>query len=35
MGGAKHGLWERRQRGYQAMGYWVIPQASGLFDPDG
>ena len=28
-------MWERRQRGYQAMGYRVIPQASGLFDPDG
>lgn len=27
-------MWERRQRGYQAMGYRVIPQASGLFDPD-
>ena len=26
-------MWERRQRGYQAMGYRVIPQASGLFDP--
>jgi len=27
-------MWERRQRGYQAMGYRVIPSASGLFDPD-
>ena len=27
-------MWERRQRGYQAMGYRVIPQGSGLFDPD-
>lgn len=27
-------MWERRQRGYQAMGYRVIPQASGLLDPD-
>lgn len=26
-------MWERRQRGYQAMGYRVIPQASELFDP--
>jgi hypothetical protein len=27
-------MWERRQRGYQAMGYRVAPSASGLFDPD-
>jgi superfamily II DNA or RNA helicase len=27
-------MWERRQRGYQAMGYRVIPHGSGLFDPD-
>jgi len=27
-------MWERRQRGYHAMEYRVIPQASGLFDPD-
>ena len=27
-------MWERLQRGYQAMGYRVIPQGSGLFDPD-
>lgn len=27
-------MWERCQRGYQAMGYRLIPQASGLFDPD-
>jgi len=26
-------MWERRQRGYQAMGYRLVPQASGLFDP--
>lgn len=27
-------MWERHQRGYQAMGYRVVPSASGLFDPD-
>ena len=27
-------MWDRRQRAYQAMGYRVIAQASGLFDPD-
>jgi len=27
-------MWERRQHGYQAMRYRVIPQAPGLFDPD-
>ena len=27
-------MWNRRQRGYQAMGYRVIAQASSLFDPD-
>jgi len=26
-------MWERRQRGYQAMGYRLVPEASGLFDP--
>lgn len=27
-------MWERRQRGYQAMGYRVVRSTSGLFDPD-
>lgn len=27
-------MWERRQRGDQAVGYRVVPQASGHFDPD-
>jgi hypothetical protein len=27
-------MWDRRQRGYQAMGYRLVPQGSGLFDPD-
>jgi superfamily II DNA or RNA helicase len=27
-------MWEPRQRGYQAMGYRLIQQMSGLFDPD-
>jgi superfamily II DNA or RNA helicase len=26
-------MWERRQRGYQAMGYRLVPEASGLIDP--
>lgn len=27
-------MWERRQRGYRAMGYRFVPHASDLFDPD-
>ena len=28
-------IWERRQRGSQAMGYRLVPEAFGLFDPYG